>query len=166
MSRIPRGVRALAAFFVFGACMSLIACIGLLFPGGPLEPMWQLNPHAHPTFLRMGFWAVALMGTVSIACALSAGGLLTRSFWGYWLALAVLTVNLTGDTANAILREDPRTLIGLPIGGVLIAYLLRPQIRGLFRKTADAQPDDQNRTRRFTPSSWLTSAPRAGYLLR
>ena len=116
MSHIPRGVRALAAFFVFGACMSLIACIGLLFPGGPLE----------------------LMGTVSIACALSAGGLLTRSFWGYRLALAVLTVNLIGDTANAILREDPRTLIGLPIGGVLIAYLLRPQIRGLFRKTADA----------------------------
>jgi hypothetical protein len=132
MSPTPRGIRALAAFFVFGACMSLFACIGLLFPGGALEPMWSFNPQSHEALLRMGSWAVALMGTVSIACALSASGLLTRSGWGYRLALAVLAVNLVGDAANAIFGHDPRTLIGLPIGGALIAYLLRPQIRVLF----------------------------------
>lgn len=135
MSQIPAGVRALAAFFVFGACMSFLACLGLLFPGGPLEPIWRLNRQAHDAFLQMGVWAVALMGIVSIACALSARGLLTHTLWGYWLALAVLTVNLMGDAANAIFRDDLRTLIGLPIGGVLIAYLLRPKIKGLFVRT-------------------------------
>jgi hypothetical protein len=138
MTRTPLGIRALAAFFAFGACMSLIACIALLLPGAAFEPMWQLNLQAHETFVHMGTWAVVLMGAVSAGCALSAGGLLARSSWGYRLAIAVLGVNLLGDTANAILRDDPRTLIGLPIGGLLIAYLLRPQIRGLFGSGADA----------------------------
>jgi len=138
MRRTPLGVRALAAFFVFGACMSLLAFVGLLFPGAVLEPMWQLNPRARETFVRMGPWALVLLGVVGTTCALSASGLLARSSWGYRLALAVLTVNLVGDTANAILRDDPRTLIGLPIGGLLIAYLLRPKIKDLFGNASDA----------------------------
>ena len=31
-------------------------------------------------------------------------------------------MHLVGDSLNAILRHDLRTLIGLPIGGALIAY--------------------------------------------
>jgi hypothetical protein len=37
----------------------------------------------------------------------------------------VLTVNLVGDSLNALLRHDLRTLIGLPVGGLLILYLLK-----------------------------------------
>ena len=33
--------------------------------------------------------------------------------------------NLLGDLANAVIRRDPRTLIGIPIAGVLLWYLLR-----------------------------------------
>jgi uncharacterized membrane protein YccC len=44
-----------------------------------------------------------------------------------WAALAVLSVNLAGDTANALIARDWHTLIGLPIGGVMILYLLREQ---------------------------------------
>lgn len=40
----PRGVTALSLFFFFGAAMSFIACVSLLFPGSLLEPMWRLNP--------------------------------------------------------------------------------------------------------------------------
>ena len=112
--------------------MSFLACMGLLFPQSPLEPMWRLNPQAREELSQMGLWAVALMAVVSAACAMSATGLLKLSLWGYRLALAILAVNLLGDLANAILRSDLRTLIGLPIGGALIAYLLRPRVRGLF----------------------------------
>jgi len=115
MRRTPLGVRALAAFFVFGACMSLLAFVGLLFPGAVLEPMWQLNPRARETFVRMGPWALVLLGVVGTTCALSASGLLARSSWGYRLALAVLTVNLVGDTANAILRDDQGRLSAYPL---------------------------------------------------
>jgi hypothetical protein len=33
-------------------------------------------------------------------------------------------VNLVGDTFNAVFRGDLRTLIGLPIGGLMIWYLI------------------------------------------
>jgi hypothetical protein len=65
------------------------------------------------------------MGTVSLACGLAALGLWRRARWGYRLALAILTVNLLGDVGNALFRGDPRTLVGLPIGAGLIAYLRR-----------------------------------------
>jgi len=39
-------------------------------------------------------------------------------------------VNLVGDSINALLRHDPITLIGLPIGGLMIWYLV--QRRGSF----------------------------------
>ena len=35
------------------------------------------------------------------------------------------TINLIGDSLNAFLLNDLRTLIGLPIGGVMIWYLVR-----------------------------------------
>jgi hypothetical protein len=44
MSARPRGVTALAVFFGAGAAISLTSCVALLLPGGPLEPIWRLNP--------------------------------------------------------------------------------------------------------------------------
>ena len=48
-----------------------------------------------------------------------------RGYPGRRLAIGVLTVNLVGDSLNALLRHDPRTLIGLPIGGLMILYLAK-----------------------------------------
>jgi uncharacterized membrane protein (DUF2068 family) len=104
--------------------MSGLTCVLLLFPGTGLDRVWRLNPEAREAFRQMGPWAVLLMATVCAACALAARGLWRQAPWGRWLALAILTVNLIGDAANAFLRGDLRTLIGLPIGGALIAYLV------------------------------------------
>ena len=79
----------------------------------------------------MGSWAVVLMTTVSIACSLSAIGLWRGAPWGLRFAVVVLVVNAVGDLANAILREDPRTLVGLPIAGAMILYLISRR-RGRF----------------------------------
>ena len=46
------------------------------------------------------------------------------AFSGYWMALSILTINLAGDTAIALIAHDLRTGIGLPIGGAMIVYLL------------------------------------------
>ena len=121
----PFGLTALSGFFVFGAAMSGLTCFLLLFPGSRLDSVWRLNPEAREAFQSMGMWAVALMAIVCAACALAARGLWIRAPWGRWLAVGILTVNLIGDTANAFLRGDLRTLIGLPIAGALIVYLLR-----------------------------------------
>ena len=72
----------------------------------------------------MGLWAVLLMAVVSIACTTAAVGLWRLARWGYWTALAILTINVIGDTANVWITRDWRTLIGLPVGGAMIAYLI------------------------------------------
>jgi uncharacterized membrane protein (DUF2068 family) len=138
MHRPPVGLIALSGFFAFGAVISGLTEVALLTPGGGLERMWQLNPQAHEALLSMGPWAIALMGTVSLACGLAARGLWCRARWGYRLALTILAVNLLGDVGNLLLHGDPRTLLGLPIGAGLIAYLLRARVRAHFRTSTAA----------------------------
>jgi uncharacterized membrane protein (DUF2068 family) len=62
---------------------------------------------------------------VGIACALAAVGLWRRKVWGVWLAIIILSLNITGDLLSAVVRRDYRALIGLPIGGAMIFYLAR-----------------------------------------
>lgn len=119
------GITALAGFFCFGACMSGIAAALLAFPGNRFDSLWRANPPGHEGLLMMRGWAVLLMATVCAACIVAAVGLWRLRSWGLWTALTILTINLAGDTASALLAHDPRTLIGLPIAGLTIGYLLR-----------------------------------------
>ena len=47
-------------------------------------------------------------------------------------------MNVIGDATTAFVRGDLRTLIGLPIGGALIAYLLSAGVRRQFVATKAA----------------------------
>jgi hypothetical protein len=122
-------VTLLVIFFAAGALICLVTMLALAFPGGFLEPIWRLKPDAHVEFQQMGSWSVALMAIVGAACGLSAVGLAKNAEWGRRLAIAVLTVNLIGDSLNAALLHDLRTLIGLPIGGLMIWYLVRKKLQ-------------------------------------
>jgi triacylglycerol esterase/lipase EstA (alpha/beta hydrolase family) len=122
----------LVIFFATGALICLVAMLALASPGGILEPIWRLKPDARVQFQQIGNWSIALMAVVGAACGLAAVGLAKNAEWGRRLAIGILTVNLIGDTLTAILRHDPITLIGLPIGGLMIWYLVRKG-RGLRR---------------------------------
>jgi lysylphosphatidylglycerol synthetase-like protein (DUF2156 family) len=124
-SRSPLGIKLLAIFFAFGACVCLLTIVMLLFPGGVLDPIWRLNPDAHAAFQAFGKMSILLMSIVGAACAFAAVGLAKRAEWGRRLTLVILAVNLVGDSVSAIVRHDPRTLIGLPIGGAMIVYLIK-----------------------------------------
>ena len=132
----PAGIAALSLFFVFGTLMSGLATAMLLFPGGALNTMWRLNPRAHEGFAAIGPIAVPLMSLVCAACATAALGLWQCTRWGFWMALTILSVNLAGDIANTLITHELRTLIGLPIGGFMILYLLRE--RHLFARRVGA----------------------------
>ena len=115
----------LVIFFAAGALICLVTMLALAFPGGFLEPVWRLKPEARVEFQNIGRWSVAVMAVVGAACGLAAAGLARNAEWGRRLAIGVLAVNLVGDTLNALLRHDARTLIGLPIGGLMILYLVK-----------------------------------------
>ena len=123
--RHPVGIILLVVFFAAGALICSVVMLALAFPGSVLEPIWRLRPDARAEFQDIGVWSIALMATVGAACGLAAFGLARGAEWGRRLATGVLTVNLVGDTFNAVFRHDLRTLIGLPIGGLMIWYLLR-----------------------------------------
>lgn len=112
-------------FFAAGALICSLVMLALAFPGGFLDVIWRLRPDARTEFDEIGIWALVLMAAVGAACGLAAFGLARGAEWGRRLAVAVLTVNLVGDVLNAIFRHDLRTLIGLPIGGLMIWYLTR-----------------------------------------
>jgi hypothetical protein len=121
----PIGIVLLSSFFLFGVLASGVSALMLLLPGTPLDALWRLNPHAREGFLTMGRWAVVLMFAVCFACATAALGLWRCKGWGRWMAIAILSVNLVGDTVNSFVARDWRTLIGVPIASLMILYLFR-----------------------------------------
>jgi len=126
----PIGVRALSIFFACGTIACMLTIAALLLPGSILDLMWRFNPEAQVDFHRIGApLSILLMTAVGLACAGAAIGLSRVAEWGRRLALVILIINLTGDSIASWLRHDLRTLIGLPIGGAMIAYLLRVKSR-------------------------------------
>lgn len=112
--------------------MSGVSCLALALPHTRLSAIWRLNHTAETAFLSMGLWAPVLLAALSMCCAFSAYGLWRGADWGRRLAVVILLANLIGDTGNAVIRGDLRTLIGLPIGGAMIAYLLSARGRAHF----------------------------------
>ncbi|HEX4652873.1 MAG TPA: hypothetical protein VH227_01365 [Candidatus Udaeobacter sp.] len=124
--RRPLATILLTIFFAAGALICGITMLALAFPGSFLESIWQLKPEAHVQLLEIGRGAsIALMAVVGVACGSAAIGLARNAEWGRRLAIAVLVTNLIGDSLNALLRHDPKTLIGLPIDGLMIWYLCK-----------------------------------------
>jgi hypothetical protein len=132
----PVGVIALVLLFAIGTCASFISAVSLTFPGSFLEPIWNLNPNARTGFTRIGSAAIVLMIAVCIACIFTTIGLWLGRRWGYWLAVVMLVVNLCGDVVNVISGIEPRAIIGIPIVGVILAYLLRKRTRYHFNNSA------------------------------
>lgn len=130
---IPRGVVALGGFFVAGALMAGAAGTTLLLQGGPLQAMWRLNPRGREDLAALGSWAVALMLAVAVGCALAAAGLWMGKRWGHRLAVGLIGAELLGGLGNLLFRGDLRTLVGLPIAALLLAYLLSAGVRAAFR---------------------------------
>ena len=98
----------------------------LHFPGTALDILWRLNPDAHNAFQSIGNWSIAIMVVVGSTCLFAAIGLWRGAIWGTWVAVIILTANMTGDLLNALFRRDFRALIGLPVAAVMIFYLVRP----------------------------------------
>jgi hypothetical protein len=116
----------LVIFFAAGALISVVVMLALVFPGIDLESVWRLKPEARTQFQTIGRGAsAALMTIVATGCGFAAVGLARNREWGRRLAIGILIINLIGDLLNAFFTRDAKTLIGLPIGGLMILFLVR-----------------------------------------
>jgi hypothetical protein len=125
-------VTVLAVFFGAGAVIALVAAASLATPGGWLEPIWRLNPRARIAFAGLGLWAAGILVAVGIACLAASIGFARRRRWGHRIGVALVAINLVGDSVNAALGVEPRAIIGIPVAAVLLAYLLSPGVRAEF----------------------------------
>ncbi len=121
--------------------MALLSLIALSFPGSFLDAVWRLNPEALVGFKSIGHWSRLLMAAVALACFLAATGLMRLAPWGRRVAIGILVLNLLGDTLAAAIRNDPRTLIGIPIGGAMIFYLFTARVRRVFDSNIEANAE-------------------------
>jgi lysylphosphatidylglycerol synthetase-like protein (DUF2156 family) len=125
----------------FGALMCCLTATMLLFPGGVLEPLRRLNPCAQQGFTRLGTWAILLMVIVGAACAVAAFGLWRCTRLGYRAAIAILSLNLIGDLANALILRHWSAVISLPTGGAMMWYLVRTDALSMASQFAFRSPD-------------------------
>lgn len=128
----PIGITILIVFFAVSAVISLTASISLFAPGSFLEPMWRLNPRGQEGLRQLGIAGPVLLAVVSAACALASLGLKRRDRRGYFLAIAILSVNLLGDVINVVSGMEPRAIVGVPIAAAVILYLVSRRVRNYF----------------------------------
>jgi hypothetical protein len=140
--RTPFGIRCLVAFAFAAAGISAASAASLLWPGGPLEAMWRLNPRAKEDFAALGIWSAILLDVLSIVCLIAAVGLWRRTRAGYRLIVAGLILNLIGDVSNIIVRRQLAPAFGIPVVAAILAYLMTRNVREYFgvRDVADNRP--------------------------
>ena len=91
-----------------------------------MESVWRLKPEAQTQFQTISRGAsAALIAIVATGCGFAAVGLARNKEWRRRLAIGILSINLIGDSLNALFMRDAKTLIGLPIAGLMILFLAR-----------------------------------------
>ena len=91
-----------------------------------------MNPEGHAGLRSLGPVAIGGMAALSVTMVVTALGLLALRRWAWWVAVVGLAANATGDLATAIATGEPRTLIGVPVAGLIVWWLTRPAVRSRF----------------------------------
>ena len=131
-----RGFRAIGIFLLFGAVMASLAGVTLVWRGCRLDRLWSLNPRAYVQLAPYGK-AAGMAFLLLAATLVSAGvGWFRRRFWGWALAVTIVTIQVVGSLMNAILGSAFKGVIGLILAGILLYFLLRLQVRGFFANAA------------------------------
>src|ERR1700752_3008845 len=105
----------MAIFLFFGATVATLAGITLLFPGSFLDPMWRFNPEAGEQLRQLGPGiGIAFLGLGARTIA-SGVGWIKRRFWGWALAVLIITSQVLGDFVNALRGEWLKGAVGAAI---------------------------------------------------
>ena len=118
--------------------MALYAAITLLHPGTVLDRLWSLNPGAHRELLPFRKPAGALFLLIAVTAAIGGVGWFRRLLWGWRLAVLGIGTQVLGDCVNLVRGDVLRGGTGLLIGGGLLIYLLRSQIKNNFTSVRDS----------------------------
>jgi len=112
--------------------MSGLAGMTLVWRGTTLDRMWALNPTAYRKLAPLGGTVGPLFLLLSATMAIASVGWFKRRFWGWGLAVGIISTQVAGDSINLVRGDFVRGGTGLAIAGALLLYLLRPKVRTTF----------------------------------
>jgi hypothetical protein len=94
--------------------------------------MWALNPTAYRKLAPLGRTVGPLFLLLSATMVIASVGWFKRRFWGWGLAVGIISTQVAGDSINLVRGDFVRGGTGLAIAGALLLYLLRRQVRTTF----------------------------------
>lgn len=133
------GVILIAIFFALATAILFSVGTALLAPGSAFEAIWSVYPARRsllmpyraglgPGFLLLGI----VMASASIGC-------FRRRKWGWWLAVAIFTVEGVSDAAQLLLGNLLEGGVGVAVAGAILFYLSRPDVRAIFARTTPGE---------------------------
>lgn len=128
------GLTAMGIFLVFAAAMAALAGTTLLWRGTFLDPIWTLNRAAYRQLEPLGGKVGFLFLLLSITLGVAASGWFRRRVWGWRLAVFLIGTQIAGDLVSILMGEFARGSAGVVLAGILMFYLLRPQVKEAFRR--------------------------------
>jgi hypothetical protein len=113
--------------------MASLAGFTLVWRGTFLDRMWRLNPVAYAQLAPLGASVGYAFILLAAALALAATGWFKRRFWGWLLAVTIISTQLVGDAVNLARGDVLRGATGVVIAGALLLYLLSRKVRSWFQ---------------------------------
>lgn len=126
------GFTVVGVFLCFGAAMTALAAVTLLWPGTPLDRMWTLNRVAHSQLFprRLIFGPMFVLLSSAFTCA-TIGWFQCRR-WGWRLAVTIICIQVPVDLGNVIRGDWLQGIIGVLLAAALLVYMRRPELRNRF----------------------------------
>ena len=125
----------MGAFLFFGAAMASLACFTLLVPGTFLDRAWRLNPKGYEGLAPLGWRVGAGFLALAMCLALAAVGWLRRRQWAWWLATAIIAIQVLANIFSLFLGRFAEGAVGVTIASALFLYLVSTKVRAAFRSS-------------------------------
>jgi len=97
-----------------------------------LEVIWKLYPARRAVLMPYRGWLGPAFLTLAIVMASASIGCFRRRIWGWWLAVVIFLINGLSDAGQILIGHFLEGSIGVAVAGVLVFYLSRPHVRGVF----------------------------------
>ena len=117
--------------------MALLAGVTLIWRGTILDRMWAINAPAYRQLAPFGKTVGIPLLLLGATMAVDGTAWFRHRLWGWRLVVAIIATQVLGDLVNAFMGDFLKGGVGFVIAGLLLVYLLRPEVRAAFA-TGDA----------------------------
>ena len=112
--------------------MASLAGTTLIWRGTILDRMWAINASAYRQLAPFGKTVGIPLLLLGATMAVAGTAWFKRRLWAWRLAVAIIATQVLGDLVNAFMGDLLRGGVGFVIAGLLLVYLLRPEVRAAF----------------------------------